>query len=120
MRRRVHQGPVVMLSMDFDDFPTDRAEDLHADRLIVDKSARAPVRHLKTAEDEITVDLQLLRLGKGARRMREWQIERRGHLPLGLSVTDKPPVTPPSKGERKGIEQDGFTGAGLTRQHAQT
>jgi hypothetical protein len=45
------------------------------------------------------------------------QIEHGCDLPLTHALADKRAIAARAKRERKGIEEDGFTGAGLTRKH---
>ena len=77
MRRRIDQRAVVMLAVDLDERGADRAQHLHADRLVVDEGAGAPVRELHPAQDQVAVGVDLGALGNAARRMVERRDRRR-------------------------------------------
>ena len=51
----VGQGPVVVLPVDLHQRRADRAEHLHADGLIVDEGAGAPVGHLGAPQDQVAI-----------------------------------------------------------------
>ena len=52
-----------MLAMDFDEFASNRPQRLCAHRLIIDKGARAPVRHLHATQDEFAFGVDVLAAG---------------------------------------------------------
>ena len=65
----------------------DGAQRLHADRLVVDEGAGAPVGHLHAAQDQVAIDVDVLR--RARRRRAGWssgQVEDGGHLALRLAV----------------------------------
>ena len=111
----IDQGAVVVLAMDFDQFAANRLERLHADRLIVDEGAAAPVGHLRAAQDQVAIDGEALFGGGEAGGMVMRRIEDGDHLALRLAGADQTAVAAASESERESVEQDGFAGAGLAR-----
>ena len=63
MRRRIDQRALVVLAVDLDERRADRAQHLHAHRLVVDEGAGAAVRELHPAQDEVAVGVDLGALG---------------------------------------------------------
>ena len=59
VRRRIDQRAVVMLAVDLDERGADRAQHLHADRLVVDEGAGAAVGELDAAQDEVAVGVDI-------------------------------------------------------------
>ena len=55
MGRRIDKRPVVMLTMDLDQRPADVAHQRDAGWLIVDEDARAPIRRLDAAQDDVAI-----------------------------------------------------------------
>ena len=108
-----------MLAVDLDKLARDRSQGLCADRLIVDERAGAPVLHLDAAQNQRPIDIDILGLRGHQGRMAGRQIEHGRNLPLTYALADERAVAARAKRERKGIEQDGFTRAGLTRKHRQ-
>ena len=51
--------------------------------------------------------------------MARGKIEGRGHLPLIAAIAHQTAIAPRTQRQRHGIEQNGFPGAGFTRQHRQ-
>ena len=119
MLRRVGQRPVVMLAMDLDDGGADHPENLHADGLVVDEGARAPVRILHAAQDQVAVGVDLLGLGQPARRMVARQVEDGADLALRLAMAHEPAIAAAAERQCESVEEDGFAGAGLAGQHAE-
>ncbi len=115
----VDQGAVIVLAVDFDQFAANRLERLHADGLVVDKGAAAPVGHLGAAQDQVAVDGEALFGGGEAGGMVMRRIEDGDHLALRLARAHQTAVAAPAERQRKGVEQDGFAGAGLAREHSQ-
>ncbi len=113
------ESAVVMLTVDLNKLARDRTQGLGTDRLIVDERAGAPVLHLDAAQNQRPVDIDVLSLRGHQGRMAGRQIEHGRNLPLTNALTDERAIAARPKRERKGIKQDGFTGAGLTRKHRQ-
>eukprot|EP01035_Chromulina_nebulosa_P059729 gene59730-biopygen43129 len=84
MLRRVGQRAVVMLAVDLDDRGADHPENLHADGLIIDEGARAPVGILHAAQDQIAVGVDFLGLSQLAGAMLMRQVEYGADLALRL------------------------------------
>ena len=116
VRRRIDERALVMLAVDLDERGADRAQHLHAHRLVVDEGAGAAVRELHPAQDEVAVGVDLGALGDAARRMVAGEIEDGGDLPLRLAVAHEPAVAAGAERQRKGVEEDRFAGAGLAGQ----
>jgi hypothetical protein len=111
VRRRIDERALVMLAVDLDERGADRAQHLHAHRLVVDEGAGAAVRELHPAQDEVAVGVDLGALGDAARRMVAGEIEDGGDLPLRLAVAHEPAVAAGAERQRKGVEEDRFAGA---------
>ena len=118
--RRIDQRAVVVLAVDLDERRADRSQHLHADRLVVDEGARAPVRELDAAQDQVAVDVDI----------GPWRDRGGPGWPAGRSNTavtwpacspcrTRRAVAAPAEREREGIEQDGLAGARLAREHAE-
>ena len=120
MGRGVDQGALVVLPMDLDQRGAEDLQGLHADRLIVDEGARAAVRELHAAQDQFIVGLDVVGRRQGAHRMGARQIEGGRHLALLGPVAHQRGVAAGAERQRKGVEQDGFAGAGLAGQHGKT
>ena len=119
MLRRVRQRAIVVLAMDLDDRGTDHAQDLDGNRLVVDEGAGAPIGILHTAQDEISVGVDLLRLGELARGMVERKVEDGADLPLRLAMAHERAVAAPAQRQRETVEQDRLARARLARENAQ-
>ena len=113
MRRRIDERALVMLAVDLDERGADRAQHLHAHRLVVDEGAGAAVRELHPAQDEVAVGVDLGALGNAARGMVAGKIEDGGDLPLRLAVAHEPAIAAGAERQRKGVEEDRFAGSGL-------
>jgi hypothetical protein len=105
--------------MNLDKGRADALQHLHAHGLVVDESARPPVRDLNAAEDEIALGVDF-GIGRDApRRVIGRTVENGRYLTLGFAMAHERAVAPAPKGQGKGIEQDGFARTGFTGQDAQ-
>ena len=117
--RRLDQGAVVMLAVDFDQRRAERAQHLHADRLVVDEGAGAAVGELHAAQDQLALDGEILFGGERGARDGRSAIEHGGDLALLGALAHQRRVAARAERQREGIEQDRFAGAGLAGQHRQ-
>ena len=115
----VDQGALVMLPMDLDQRGAQKPQGLDADGLVIDEGARAAVRELHAAQDQLIVGLDVVCRRQSAHRVGARQVEGGGHLPFLGTVAHQRNVAAGAERQRKGIEQDGFAGAGLAGQHGQ-
>ena len=82
MGRGIDESAVVVLAVDFDQSGAERAQHLHADRLIVDEGAGAAVGELHAPHDQFVLAVEIV-LGEHApRRMFLGEIEGGDHLAL--------------------------------------
>ncbi|MGY4473003.1 hypothetical protein ACVILL_000417 [Bradyrhizobium sp. USDA 3364] len=119
MGRGIDQSALVMLAVDFDQRGADRLQGLHADRLVVDEGAGAAVGELHAAENHFTGVVEAVLGQYPGRRMPLGDIEHGGHLPLLGAMAHQSGIAAAAERQRKGIEQDGFAGAGFAGQHRQ-
>ena len=115
--RGIDQRALVMLAVDLDQRRADRFKGLHADRLIVDEGAGAAIGQLHPAQDHLTGIVEPVVAEDGGRRMALRNIEHRGDLALLHAVAHQTRIAAAAERQRKGIEQDGFAGAGFAGQH---
>ena len=117
MRRGIDEGAVVVLAVNFDQRGAERAQHLHADRLIVDEGAGAAVGKLHPAHDQFVIAAEIVVGEYAARRMCLGDVEDGGHLPLLGALAHQRRIAARAERKREGIEQDRFAGAGLAGQH---
>ena len=115
--RGVDQRALVVLAVNLDQRGAEFLHHLHADRLIVDEGARAPVGELHAAQDEIVLGRDVIGLEQRARRMLGRDLEHGGHLALLGALAHQRLVAAPAERQGKGIEQDRLAGAGLAGEH---
>jgi hypothetical protein len=120
VRVGVDQRPVVVLAVDFNQQRTGLAHQRHAGRLVVDENPGTAIARLHPAEHQIAVIIDVIGAQQLARRVIGADIEDRRYLPLVSAVAHEAAVTAATKGERKGIEQNGFAGAGLAGENRKT
>jgi hypothetical protein len=106
MHGRVDQSTIIMLPVNFNKGCCHSAQRLHAHRLIIDKSARAPISHLHAAQNEIAIDVDLLQFCNVAGGMFLRQIESGRYLPLRFAGAHKRTVTAPAERKRESIQED--------------
>ena len=116
----IDQGAIVVLAVDLDQGRADGLEHLHADRLVVDEGAGAPVRHLDAAQDQVAVDVDIGLRRDAAGRVIDGAVEHGRDLALGLAMAHEAAVAAPAEGQREGIEQDRLARARLAREDAQS
>jgi hypothetical protein len=117
MRAGVDQRPLVVLAMDLDQRAAYVAHQRNAGRLVVDEDAGAPVRGLDAAQDDVAVVVQRVFRQKQARGMIARHVEHSRNLALRSTMPHKRGVAARAERQRKGIEENGFAGAGLAGQH---
>ena len=120
MGRGIDQRTVVVLAVNFDQSRAEAFQRLHADRLVVDEGAGLAVGELHAPQDERVLRLDTVLLEQRPGRVPARQFEHRSHLPLRLALAHQRRVAARAQGEREGVEQDRFAGAGLAGQHSQT
>ncbi len=119
MGRGIDKGALVVLAVDFHQCRAERAQHLHADRLIVDEGAGAAVGELHAPHDQFVVAPRPRQIVVGqhaARRVVLGDVERGDHLALFGALAHQRRVAACAERQRKGIEQDRFAGAGLAGQ----
>ena len=116
----IDQSALVVLAVDLDQRGAELFHRLHADRLIVDEGARAPVGQLHAAQDQLVLGRDVVRLEQRARRMHAGDLEHSGHLALLGALPHQRLVAAPAQRQGKGIEQDRFAGTGLAGEHGKT
>jgi hypothetical protein len=94
---RIDQSAVVMLAVNFDQSRAERAQNVHADRLIVDEGAGAAIGQLQAAQYEIAVIGEIVAGQNGASRMIARQIEHRRHLALRCAGAHKARIAATAK-----------------------
>jgi hypothetical protein len=115
--RDLDQRAVVMLAVNFDQRRADGAQHLHRHRLIVEEGAGAAVGELDPAQDQLILGRDVVCGEDGAGRMVRGHVERSRDLALLRPLADEAGIAAPAERERKGIEQDRFTGAGFPGEH---
>ena len=120
MRGRFDEGALIVLTVDFDERYAKRAQDLHTDRLIVDKGAGAAVGKLHPAQNELVFAAQAIVGKERARRMVLADFKSGNHLTLHGAVAHQGDVAARSERKSKSVEQDGFAGAGFAGQYGKT
>ena len=116
MRCGLDKGAVVVLAVDFDQRRAERAQYLHADRLVVDEGAGAAVGelHRRTINSSSPQDREQIVVGEhAARRMVLGEVECGDHLALFGALAHQRGIATRAERQRKSIEQDRFAGAGL-------
>ena len=119
MGRGVDQRTLVMLAMDLDQRRADRAQRLHADRLVVDEGAGAAIGKLHAAQDHFAAILQAVGGEHGEGGMRIGHLEFGRDLSLLRAMANEARIAATAQRQRKGIEQDRLAGAGFAGQHRQ-
>ncbi len=119
MRRRIDKGALVVLAVNFDQSGAERAQHLHADRLIVDEGSCPAVGELHAAHDQLVLGVEIVIGQDAARRMIRREIERRGDLTVLGAGAHQCRVAAGAQRQREGVEQDRFTGAGLAGQRGE-
>jgi hypothetical protein len=119
VRADIDHRAVVMLSVDLDQRRAQRLQDLHADRLVVDEGARAPVGQLHAAQDQAVFRRDPVLAQQRKHGMVGLDVERRRHLPLLGALPHQARVAAAPERQRERIEQDRLAGAGLAGQHRQ-
>ena len=120
----VDQSAFVVLAVDLDQGGAEFLHHLHAHRLIVDEGARAPVRKLHAAKNEIVLGRdvvgQIMGRKQRARRMGALDLEHGRHLALLGALPHQRLIAAGAERQGKGIEQDRLAGAGLAGEHGKT
>ncbi len=113
MRRRIDEGALVMLAVDFHESRAKRAQHLHGDRLIVDEGPRPAVGELHAAHDQRIVAIEFVVGKNAARRVVRRKLEGGSDLTVLGAGAHQRRVAAGAERQRKGVEQDRFAGAGL-------
>ena len=117
MRARIDQRALVVLAVDLDQRVADVAHQRDAGRLVVDEDARAAIRRLHAAQDDVAVVLDGVFGQQRADRMVARHVEHGDDLALCRAVAHQRSVAAGAKRQRQRVEQDGFSGAGFAGQH---
>ena len=120
MGRGLDKGAVVVLAVDLDQCRAERAQHLHAHRLVVDEGAGAAIGELDPAHDQLVLDCgigdQIVLREQAARRMILADVEGGGHLALLGAFAHQSRVAARAERQRKRVEQNRLAGAGLAGQ----
>ena len=116
MRRGVDEGAFVVLAVNLDQSRSQRAQDLDADRLVVDEGARAAVGELRPAHDQFVFADKIVVGQHAARRMIFGDVEGGNHLAVLGALAHQSRVAAGAERQREGVEQDRFAGAGFAGQ----
>ena len=119
VRRRLDKGALVVLAVDFHQRRAERAQHLHAHRLVVDEGAGAAVGELHAAHDQLVLAGEVVVGEQTARRMILAEIEGGGHLPVLGALAHQRRVAARAERQRECVEQDRFAGAGFAGQARQ-
>ena len=121
MSGRRQQPAIVMLAVDFDEVPSQLAQQRGRGRLIVDEGAAAPVRLDQTAHDQRLPRLNLKAVVRQQRAQGiALRVEARGHHRLRRAMADQSAVAPRSQRQSQRVEQDRLARPRLAGQHAQS
>ena len=115
--RGIHQRPLVMLTVNFNQRGADRPQGLDADRLIVDEGAGAAIGELHAAQNHLAGIVEPVIAEDAGGGMALRYVEHRGDLALLDAMTHKAGVAAAAERQRECIEQDGFARAGFAGQH---
>ncbi len=113
----IDQRALVVLAVDLDQRRAEAFQDLHADRLIVDEGARAPVGELDPPQDQFVLGRDVVVFEHEMRRVPGRHVEGGRHLPLLDTLAHQAGVAARPQRQREGVEQDRLAGAGLAREH---
>ena len=116
----VHQRPLVMLAVNLHQRGADRLQSLHADRLIVEESAGAPVGKLHAAQDHLAGVIEAVLAQDGAGGMLLRHIKYGRDLALLGPIAYQTRIAAPAQRQRERVQQDGFARAGFTGEDSQT
>ena len=119
MRRNIDHGAIVMLAVDLDQRAAERAQHLHAHRLVVDEGARAPIGELDAPQDQPVLRRDAVLAQQRERGMIRLDVEGGRDLPLRGALAHQGRVAAPAEREREGVEQDRLAGPGLAGEHRQ-
>ena len=119
MARRVDQRPVVMLAVDLDQSLPDKAQELDTHADVVDEGPAPAIGPLHAAQDQPLLGLDAVLGQQRKYGMALGQLENRRDLALGLALAHQRGIASAADGEREGIEQDRFAGAGLPGERRQ-
>ena len=116
MGRGIDEGALVVLAVNFHQSRAERAQHLHADRLVVDEGAGAAVGELHAPHDQLVLAGKIVVGQHAARRMVFGDVEGGDHLALLGALAHQRRVAARAERQREGVEQDRFAGAGLAGQ----
>ncbi len=113
MGRRLDEGALVVLAVNFHQRGAERAQHLHAHRLIVDERASPAVGKLHAPHDQRVFAVKVVVGENAPRRMVGRKLEDGGDLAVFRPGAYHRRLAAGAERERKGVEQDRFAGAGL-------
>ena len=114
----VHQAALIELALNLDQGVAQTAQHPDAGWLIVHVSARAPVRRHDPPQDQRSVaGVELGFRQDVIDGVLGWQVEFGRHARLVPAGPDQSGFGPGTEREPQCVQQDGFSGAGLTGQH---
>ena len=117
----IDKGAIVVLAVDFDQSRAERAQHLHAHRLIVDEGAGAAIGELHPPHDQFVIRAAEIVLGEHAPcRMLRGKVEYRDHLALFGALAHQRHIAARAERQGKSIEQYRLAGAGLAGERGKT
>ena len=120
VRCGIDEGAFVMLAVNLDQSRAERAQHLHADRLVVDERASPAVGELRPPHDQLVLADKIVVGQHAARRMVFGDIEGGDHLAVLGALAHQSRIAAGAEREREGVEQDRFAGTGLAGQRGET
>ncbi len=115
----IDERAVVVLAVDLDQQLACLAHQLHGNRLIVDIGLGAAIGRLHPAKNQVAIVVDTVFADEKPGRMAHTDVKDRRHLPLVPTVANKRTVAPAAERQRQAIEENGFSSAGLPREHGQ-
>src|SRR5262249_57178819 len=94
----INQGAFVVLAVDLDQCAAKQLEDLDADRLVVNKSARATVGELHTAQDQFILHRNIISCEQRPDWVVSLDVKHRRHLALVEALPHKSLIAAATQG----------------------
>ncbi len=120
VRRSVDERALVMLAVDLDQARADFAEQRDRHDLVVDVGAAPPIGTLHAAQDHVAIGGVDAAFGEQrANGMLRRYVEGGGDVTLRRARAHQRRIAARAERQREGIEQDGFSRAGLAGEYRQ-
>ena len=113
----IDQGAIGMLAMDLGHLAGDLAQQIEADRLVIDEGPARAVRHLDAADDQFRIGVDPLLFEDGEGRMAGRRVEGGGDDALVGARAHQLAIAARAERKPEGIEQDRFARARLAGEH---